>query len=176
MTTDLTLVVTAHNETLVSGPTMTSADRAVAEARAAGFTVQTVIGLDAPTDRTRAYFEQPRFDHWERRVLDEAETKLTALRSLPPAPPGQTRDRGEAGATLRKAEGLLAGLPGDADRAARLAALQAALDWEAVTDAVVEDLRRVRLLTARSERGRRVPVARRCEDCGRTEWSDPRKK
>jgi hypothetical protein len=73
MTTDLTLVVTAHNETLVSGPTMTSADRAVAEARAAGFTVQTVIGLDAPADRTRAYFEQPRFDHWERRVLDEAD-------------------------------------------------------------------------------------------------------
>ena len=46
MTTDLTLVVTAHDETAVSGPTMTSADRAVAAAREAGITVQTLLVLD----------------------------------------------------------------------------------------------------------------------------------
>ncbi len=73
MTTDLTLVVTAHDETAVSGPTMTSADRAVAAAREAGITVQPLVVLDAPTAATRAYFEQPRFDHWERRVLDQAD-------------------------------------------------------------------------------------------------------
>ena len=39
--TDLTLLVTAHNETLVSGPTLASADLAVAAARDAGYTVQT---------------------------------------------------------------------------------------------------------------------------------------
>lgn len=73
MATDLTLVVTAHDETTVCGPTMTSADRAVAAARDAGLTVQTIIGLDAPTDETLAYFRQPRFDHWERRLLAEAD-------------------------------------------------------------------------------------------------------
>ncbi len=73
MTTDLTVVVTAHDETTVAGPTMRAADRAVEAARARGFTVQTVLGLDAATEDTRAYFTQPCFDHWEHRFLDEAE-------------------------------------------------------------------------------------------------------
>lgn len=73
MTTDLTVVVTAHDETAVCGPTMRAADLAVAAARARGFTVQTIIGLDAPTEATRAYFHQPHFDHWERRTLQERE-------------------------------------------------------------------------------------------------------
>ena len=71
--TDLALVVTAHDETAVSGPTMRSADRAVAAARDAGYTVQCLVALDAPTEATAAYFGQERFDHWERRVYDEAE-------------------------------------------------------------------------------------------------------
>lgn len=71
--TDLTLVVTAHDETAVCGPTMRSADLAVAAARAAGLTVQTVIGLDAATDATAAYFRNPRFDHWERWEYDEGD-------------------------------------------------------------------------------------------------------
>jgi hypothetical protein len=50
--TDLTLVVTVHNETLVSGPTIESAERAVAAARKAGYQVQTVIALDNATDAT----------------------------------------------------------------------------------------------------------------------------
>jgi hypothetical protein len=73
VTTDLTVIVTAHDETAVSGPTMRAADLAVEAARAAGFTVQTIIGLDAATEATSAYFHQPHFDHWERRVLDEAD-------------------------------------------------------------------------------------------------------
>jgi glycosyltransferase involved in cell wall biosynthesis len=71
MSTDLTVVVTAHNETTVSGPTMEAADLAVAAARARGYTVQTIIGLDAPTEATSAYFHQSFFDHWDRRVLGE---------------------------------------------------------------------------------------------------------
>jgi hypothetical protein len=70
---DLTLVVTAHNETLVSGPTMASADRAVAAARDSGFTVQTVIALDKATEETTEYFGQTDFDHWERWALDEGD-------------------------------------------------------------------------------------------------------
>jgi hypothetical protein len=73
MSTDLTVVVTAHDETAVCGPTMRAADLAVEAARARGFSVQTVIGLDAPTEATSAYFNQPHFDHWERRVLQECE-------------------------------------------------------------------------------------------------------
>jgi hypothetical protein len=73
MSTDLTVVVTAHDETTVCGPTMRAADLAVEAARAQGWTVQTIIGLDAATEATTAYFSQPHFDHWERRILNEKE-------------------------------------------------------------------------------------------------------
>jgi glycosyltransferase involved in cell wall biosynthesis len=71
--TDLTVIVTAHAETLVCGPTMTSADVAVEAARAAGYTVQTIVALDKATDATTAYFERPDFDHWERWTMDEGD-------------------------------------------------------------------------------------------------------
>ncbi|MBO0844807.1 MAG: glycosyltransferase family 2 protein [Nocardioides sp.] len=71
--TDLTLIVTAHDETVVAGPTMRSADLAVDAAREQGFLVQPIIALDAATEETTAYFGQPRFDHWERRVLHEGD-------------------------------------------------------------------------------------------------------
>jgi hypothetical protein len=73
MSTDLTVIVTAHDETAVCGPTMRAADLAVEAARGRGLTVQTIIGLDAPTEATSTYFRQPHFDHWERRVLHERE-------------------------------------------------------------------------------------------------------
>jgi hypothetical protein len=50
---------------------MRAADLAVEAARAQGLSVQTIIGLDAPTDATLTYFHQPHFDHWERRILQE---------------------------------------------------------------------------------------------------------
>ncbi|HEX2175753.1 MAG TPA: glycosyltransferase family A protein [Nocardioidaceae bacterium] len=71
--TDLTLIVTAHDETVVCGPTMRSADVAVEAARHRGYTVQPIIALDAPTEATMAYFHQPRFDHWERRIMHEGD-------------------------------------------------------------------------------------------------------
>ena len=73
MTTDVTLVLTAHDETAVCGPTMRSADDAVALARESGLTVQTVIGLDNATEATASYFAQSRFDHWERWVYEEGD-------------------------------------------------------------------------------------------------------
>ncbi len=73
MSTDLSVVVTAHDETAVCGPTMRSADLAVEAARASGVTVQTVIGLDAATRATTAYFRQPRFEHWQLEVMDEGD-------------------------------------------------------------------------------------------------------
>jgi glycosyltransferase involved in cell wall biosynthesis len=71
--TDLTLVVTAHNETLVCGPTMESADRAVAAARNAGYTVQTVVALDKASEATTEWFHQPGLDHWERWTMHEGD-------------------------------------------------------------------------------------------------------
>jgi glycosyltransferase involved in cell wall biosynthesis len=73
MSTDLTVIVTAHDETAVCGPTMRAADLAVEVARARGYTVQTIICLDAPTEDTSTYFRQPHFDHWQRRVMNERE-------------------------------------------------------------------------------------------------------
>jgi hypothetical protein len=71
--TDLSLVVTVHDETLVCGPTMDAADAAVAAARDAGHTVQAVIALDRPTAAAREYFEQPAFDHWERWEMNQGD-------------------------------------------------------------------------------------------------------
>jgi hypothetical protein len=73
MSSDLTVVVTAHDQTAVCGPTMHAADLAVEVARERGFTVQTVVGLDDPTEATSAYFHHSHFGHWERRVLPEGE-------------------------------------------------------------------------------------------------------
>jgi glycosyltransferase involved in cell wall biosynthesis len=71
--TDLSVVVTAHNESTVAGPTMRSADLAVSMARARGFTVETLVALDAATSTTVAYFRQARFHHWELREFAEGD-------------------------------------------------------------------------------------------------------
>jgi Glycosyl transferase family 2 len=70
---DLTLVVTAHDETVVCGPTMRSADLAVAEARRRSYRVETIVALDKATPATSDYFHQPRFDHWERWEMHEGD-------------------------------------------------------------------------------------------------------
>lgn len=76
MTADVALVVTAHDETLVNGPTMRSADRAVTVARAAGLTVRAVVALAAATDATRTYFAQPCFAHWDHQAHTEGDPGL----------------------------------------------------------------------------------------------------
>jgi glycosyltransferase involved in cell wall biosynthesis len=72
-TPDVSVIVTAHSETVVCGPTMRSADLAVEAARAQGYVVETVIALDMASDETREYFDQQRFDHWERWNFQEAD-------------------------------------------------------------------------------------------------------
>lgn len=83
MTTDLTVIVTAHNETLVSGPTMRSADAAIARAEADGFTVERIVALDAVTEACGAYFMQDAFSHWTRVHLDERDLGRTRNVMLP---------------------------------------------------------------------------------------------
>ena len=86
--TYLTLIVTAHNETLVSGPTLASADLAERAARDAGYTVQTIIALDRATEETAKYFHQADFDHWERWEMDEGDSGARSQR--PRAAHGRT--------------------------------------------------------------------------------------
>jgi len=69
--TDLSLVMTAHDETVGAGPTVRSADLAVATARERSYSVETILALDNATPATSDYFHQPRFDHWQRWKLDE---------------------------------------------------------------------------------------------------------
>lgn len=70
---DLSVILTAHDETLVSGPTMQAADAAIAAARAAGFTVEPMIVLDKATPDCAAWFKQSALDHWTRLELDEGD-------------------------------------------------------------------------------------------------------
>jgi hypothetical protein len=72
-TPDITLVLTAHDETVVCGPTMKAADLAVEEARRRGYSVQTIVALDNATVETTAYFHQSRFDHWDRWTMTEGD-------------------------------------------------------------------------------------------------------
>ncbi|HEX7738414.1 MAG TPA: glycosyltransferase [Marmoricola sp.] len=73
MSTDLTVIVTVHDETLVCGPTMRSAEAAIGAAEQQGHTVQRVISLDRATPATTDFFAQSRFDGWERKVMDEGD-------------------------------------------------------------------------------------------------------
>src|SRR6185503_12643662 len=63
--------MTAHDETVGAGPTVRSADLAVATARERSYSVETILALDNATPATSDYFHQPRFDHWQRWELDE---------------------------------------------------------------------------------------------------------
>jgi len=62
---DITVIVTAHDETLVAGPTMQSAKVAICSAEDHGFSIEKIIALDAATDDCRGYFHQKAFSHWE---------------------------------------------------------------------------------------------------------------
>lgn len=66
----LTVALTVHDESCVSGPTMTSVEDAISAAQAQGVEVERLIGLDRPTQEAERYFNQAAFDDWTRLVLD----------------------------------------------------------------------------------------------------------
>ncbi len=80
---DLSVVLTAHDETLVSGPTVSSANAAITMAEAAGITVERLIVLDRPTDATKAWFGQAALDPWDRRTLDQGDLGLARNEIVP---------------------------------------------------------------------------------------------
>lgn len=77
---DLSVVMTAHDETVVSGPTMASAEAAIAAAERAGLTVERVVALDSPTPACHAYFHQPAFAAWRTEVLELGDVGATRNR------------------------------------------------------------------------------------------------
>lgn len=64
--TDISAILTVHDETVVAGPTIGSAELAIARAEAAGYSVERLIGLDAPSDACKAYFAQDSLSNWRR--------------------------------------------------------------------------------------------------------------
>ncbi|SLN68894.1 glycosyltransferase family A protein [Roseisalinus antarcticus] len=66
---DLTLALTVHAESLVAGPTLASAEAALARLEAAGYRVERLIGLDDPTPEARAFMTQPALAAWEVREM-----------------------------------------------------------------------------------------------------------
>jgi hypothetical protein len=74
---DLSIIVTAHDETLVAGPTMRSAEASVCMAEAAEFRVERIVALDAATEDCRVFFTQPDFGNWEKVELNECDLGRT---------------------------------------------------------------------------------------------------
>jgi len=61
----ITVILNAHSETLVAGPTLQSANAAIAAAEDAGFSVDRLLGLDKATPQAKAYFANPALDIWQ---------------------------------------------------------------------------------------------------------------
>ena len=80
---DLSVIVTAHNETVVAGPTMRSANDAIVAAEGAGLEVEKIIVLDRATPDCAAFFRQPAFDDWTRVVSTEGDLGRTRNWVLP---------------------------------------------------------------------------------------------
>ncbi len=62
---DLTVAITAHDETLVAGPCILSVEAAISAAEQLGFSVERIIGLDNPTSEAKKYFKRDRLSGWK---------------------------------------------------------------------------------------------------------------
>lgn len=61
---DLTVAITAHNESIVAGPMITSVEAAIARVEAKGLSVERLIGLDNPTPECEEFFTQNELSEW----------------------------------------------------------------------------------------------------------------
>ncbi|MEM8632394.1 MAG: glycosyltransferase [Pseudomonadota bacterium] len=76
---DISLIVTVHNETVVTGMSMLAANASVKAAETAGFVVEKLIALDDATDVARASMSNPVYADW--RVLELSERDLGRARN-----------------------------------------------------------------------------------------------
>lgn len=72
-TPHITVALNVHSETIVSGPTIRSAEEAVRYATAQGYTVDRLLGVDRGTAGTKAFFSSPHFANWRYCDLDEGD-------------------------------------------------------------------------------------------------------
>lgn len=70
---DLSVILTAHDETLVCGPTIKAADDAIRAAEAKGYSVERLVALDSATKETQEWFSQPRLENWRTVSLSEGD-------------------------------------------------------------------------------------------------------
>ena len=76
---DISVIVTAHYETVVTGMTMISANASVKAAERAGYTVEKIIILDAATEGTRSCLNNPAYSDWN--VIEITERDLGRARN-----------------------------------------------------------------------------------------------
>tara|TARA_R110002051_G_scaffold139514_1_gene212207 strand:+ start:24235 stop:24981 length:747 start_codon:yes stop_codon:yes gene_type:complete len=62
---DLTVAITAHDETLVAGPCIHSVEAAIDAVEKHGFRVQRLLGLDNATPGAEQYFRQEQLGAWQ---------------------------------------------------------------------------------------------------------------
>ncbi len=82
MTYDVSVILTAHSESVVCGRTIRSAEVSIAAAQAAGLSVERLIVLDSPKDETRAYFEALPLPGWRIETVAERDPGLTRNRGV----------------------------------------------------------------------------------------------
>lgn len=70
---DICVAITAHAETVVAGPTVASAEAAIAFAESTGLKVERIVGLDKPSDECRTFFTQPALSNWRIVTIDEGD-------------------------------------------------------------------------------------------------------
>ncbi len=75
--------MTAHDETLVCGPTLASAEAALAAARGAGHTTEAIIALDNATAATRDWFAHAAGPEWTQIEIAEGDLGLARNATLP---------------------------------------------------------------------------------------------
>ena len=61
---DITIVITAHDEANLAGPTVRSAELAIERIQTLGLTVENIIMLDNPSSECAQFFAQLRFNKW----------------------------------------------------------------------------------------------------------------
>jgi hypothetical protein len=67
---DISVLATAHSETLVAGPPIRSAECAIDQAERQGWKVERILGMDSPSEECREYLSQPTLDRWNRVEVD----------------------------------------------------------------------------------------------------------
>lgn len=82
MNFDLSVVLTANNETLVCGPSLRAAEASIRAAESAGFTVERLAVLDDATDETLSWLTQPELKDWQIVQMANGDVGLTRNQSI----------------------------------------------------------------------------------------------